>query len=320
MTQLQAIKNQIIGDIDYLLSVDIQRINPSGSQVQPYSGYDKDRIDKIVTVLIDSLNNLKEDIDVLDYLPFGVIEGIQTQLNQLVVDIKSKISVPSFSMTTEHHTALGYINAVLSYFYSNNLRAALDSKQPLPPDFLKVRMEVADFLKEKTSLEEATRVAKNILDLNKSLGDQEMMNLISTFSEKKKEYSITLVSIFSCIGIIIFIYVFFCSKSFSYEENFYLFNNIYEYLFYKVFTFVIPIALAVLSINLALHFLKLREFYEEKDAALSTMMGLLKYVSDTDKKSIYEQSLGRIFSDFKEKDGPKLTESTLLKLIEVAKK
>ncbi len=321
MSQLDDFKNQIKSDGEFILDQSQSRLSPISSVVQPWSNLDIDQTNKLVSTFYLYLQLLIRNLNVLDQLPAGVPDNFRNTLSSIRAELNNYLSVGDDSITTQHHGALGQINNFVSTVHNYGLTSLL-REQGVVTEKLHSAVAFADhILKNEAKVREADAIAESLIESHQAVRDIEIENLAERFNQlsSSKGYGSRLYYLFLIVGISILVCV--AYKTYNYHSwNQYISSMTYvQYLINKTITFVLPIVLAVFSINQFLHFRKLKEFYEDKDSALKTMRGLLLAFPDL-KPQITEVAAQKIFAEFKEKGESKMSESTLLKLLEIAKK
>ncbi len=309
----------MLTDANFILEQPQSRLNPKNSVVQPWSNLDADQVDRLVSTFYIYLKLFTANLDILDQLPVGWPDNFRNALSSIRAELTNYLSVNEDGITTQHHGALGQVNNFVSYIHNNGLVSLLKGEAIIDRKIHKTIVAADRIIEIEPKIKRANEIAESLIESHQAVRDNEIEDLSNRFNQLARSYGKWWYYLFFIVGIGLLCFV--AYKIYHYHSwNQYLSSMSYtQYLINKSITFLIPIVLAVFSVNQFLHFRKLKEFYEDKDSSLKIMRGLLQSFPEL-RTEIAEAATQKIFSEFREKGETKMTESTLLKLLEIAKK
>ena len=332
-------EEQLVAQIKLAISqvkgFDKTRLYPDGTQVVLWNNYSRDGIKKFVdsTLLLLTALEKRKDIELCGYT---ILTNINSHLASFISAYSSVTGLVDAQISSQHHTALTYLNNLNDYIRSSGLytELKLDPKE----DFSKVSEALKfgnELLLNKIAFEKTSEIFKEALGDKDKFISKLLLEKSQLFEETAHEYktfSIKRYKLFNTRFNYVNVYIHFFGGFWQMLLSI-IFGGVIMVIVYSFIQAIkldqsLNLGVAILRISslivpsyFAFFFSrqfqlskKMYQFYKFKSVALSTMSNLYSaYPNHQDK--IIDKALAVIFSEFSEKDNSEISQKDVLTLL-----
>lgn len=302
-------KKQIEQYIEEIKGLDLKRLSPNGAVAQSWNNLTESDIEKIVDDTVETLNVLKQHLDLIDGISFNLVNSIQQHLERFLSQFHNFDNIDSTQITNHHHNPLSQLNNLNNILRStglyNQLRLAPDLKK-LERKFKKAESLSNNLLSKESDLENATKTLTSYLESKTDVQKKALKEYAVTFNDRAEEnkfhrnekflnFKISgswwwLLGSF-LFGLSVLAMTAWFTINFSDDLSF------SQYLI-KISTLIVPIYFTVFCSQQYIHHKRMYEIYVFKETATNTMNKLRDLTADDiTKERILDKGLKVIFNE-----------------------
>lgn len=329
-------KDQILSYLWQIEELDFNKLYPNHSAIISWNWYTNQQVEKFCTSILQTLKDLKKNLDLLDYVGNNNVSTISNYLQRFITEYNSRLqNIESSTITNQNHQSLNHLVSL-----NNVLRSSwiyTDIKEVSRKNYKDIDQALAlaqKFLDEKNTFKEALSLFKEALKEKNTFTSSILQEKAQLFKDKAKEHKtydfewkefkwfppfkkrpsckwsiIWLISGFLFASITLWLLMYFIIDTKDASDL-----SIWLSLL-RISAFIVPWYFTYFCISQFNKHRKLYEFYMFKAVSLTAMAQLYKeYVKESEQKNILEKATNIIFSEFSEKENNlQINQNDLLK-------